>query len=720
MNKAPSSTNPALLLNKHKRSRKQTETAKIYESDIGSLSYITETSNIPTPKAQDLMSKFHKEGVGFFVVEDEPWLFITHIQGIPYFVHHNPDNDDYAGFQSDIVFRGAVTKAHYNRIKNTVIDNYRRFQDGEKLVEHIGESNIEGALAYYEKCSKIKSEEVVQNWLRMDEPVVPLLDIGIEVEAGKELDSTICSRYNAIAYYVGEKYACVAMGHTDYDLETIEAPIEAKQSEVWGDLHVRYANAVPSQANEYIESQRKIASQIEKQGKSESYDPETLNYINLDRSNLDNVQLRDITKTLDFLAWVCRRALKRRASDLHIEPTNESNKYRARVRIDGSLQEIAVFNRDTATEIASKLKGVSELDQVNRRTPQDGKFNIVYEGSKSSCRLSTLPASTGESIAIRFNREQKSLAKIEDLDMPHMIQKQYTSDLKKSYGLFLNTGPTGSGKTQTLNVSLKEVMGEQEKVITIEDPVELALPGATQIQVNNDKGLNFANILRSCLRHDPDIVMVGEIRDQETAEIAVQAANTGHLIFTTLHTNNAVSAIPRLIELGISPLVLTNCLSGIIAQRLAKRVCRNCSSLKPLDGDDLEFFRKVIRVTFPEPKPFSDLLPTEQALFKDSVADRDRLREKASEYLAKTPMVREPEGCGECAQTGYRGRKAIIEYLPMSTSISEMVGKGCSTREIEEAYYNFGYCSLSAYYMESLLDENITFKEACSHWATVV
>ncbi|MDR3527423.1 MAG: type II secretion system ATPase GspE [Rhizomicrobium sp.] len=338
------------------------------------------------------------------------------------------------------------------------------------------------------------------------------------------------------------------------------------------------------------------------------------------------------------------KAVEARASDIHIEPMQ--NELRVRYRIDGVLQNVASPPHQLASAVISRVKIMTKLNIAERRLPQDGRISLAVRGREIDIRVSTTPASHGESIVLRIlDREQVKLD-FAALGFDPETIAQLRSLLTDPHGILLVTGPTGSGKTTTLYAALTELNNVEKKILTIEDPIEYHLGGITQVQVKPTIGLTFAGALRSFLRQDPDIMMVGEIRDLETAQVAVQAALTGHLILSTLHTNDAASALTRLIDMGVEDYLLTSTINGVIAQRLVRTLCPACrEAYRPVAG-----LWERLGIT---PAPTAPLL-----------------------YRAK--------GCPACNQTGFRGRTAIIEILPISDGVREALLKSANASAIQE------------------------------------
>ena len=352
----------------------------------------------------------------------------------------------------------------------------------------------------------------------------------------------------------------------------------------------------------------------------------------------DVAHLRDMASEVPVIRLVNQmlvRALESRASDVHIEPFE--NQLKVRYRIDGILHETESPPRQLKAAVISRLKILAQLNIAERRLPQDGRIKTRLAGKDVDLRIATVPTLYGESVVIRLLERGQIFTELDTLGFPAGPLAHFNEMILKPHGMILVTGPTGSGKTTTLYGALQKINDPGKKIITIEDPVEYQLSGVNQIHVKPQIGLTFANGLRSIVRQDPDVIMVGEIRDAETAEIAVQAALTGHLVFSTLHTNDAAGAISRLLEMNVQDYLLSSSLLGVLAQRLVRRLCPDC--------------RKEV--------PFADV---------EAVTEELHVRESGS-----IRAVWEAAGCQACNGTGYLGRVGIFELLPVTSEICKVI-----------------------------------------------
>lgn len=371
-------------------------------------------------------------------------------------------------------------------------------------------------------------------------------------------------------------------------------------------------------------------------------------------NNLDEAA-EDAT-IIRFVNQVLKDAIELRASDVHLEPFEDE--LRIRYRIDGILQEVPVPAQIKRFQpaIVARVKILSHLNIAEKRLPQDGRIKVRIEDAEVDIRVSIIPMLHGEAVVMRLLRQNSKLRGARDLGMGERELACLERVLELPHGIVLVTGPTGSGKTSTLYTALNEINDSERKIITIEDPVEYQLKGVNQIQVSEKSGLTFAKGLRSILRHDPDVVLIGEIRDQETAQIAVQASLTGHLVFSTLHTNDAAGALTRLVDMGVEPYLVASSLEAVLAQRLVRLLCPHC---KQVD-------------TTPESRVYRAKLG---------------IKPEAKVYRAV--------GCRECRQTGYHGRRAIFEWMDSSSEIRALILKNGSTDSIRDSARRAGMKTLA-------------------------
>lgn len=401
--------------------------------------------------------------------------------------------------------------------------------------------------------------------------------------------------------------------------------------------------------------------------------------ISTDEVDIDDaVPMEDLLDTSDeapiirFVNGLVTQAYRQRASDIHIEPFETS--VVVRYRVDGILYEVQRPPLRALPNIISRVKIMANLDIAEKRLPQDGRFSVRIAGRQADVRVSTLPTAFGERVVLRLLDKSAELLTLEDIGIDPEALPQIHKMIHKSHGIFLVTGPTGAGKTTTLYSALTEINSQAQNIITVEDPIEYQLPGVGQIQVNAKIDLTFAQGLRSILRQDPDVIMVGEIRDGETAKIAVQAALTGHLVFSTLHTNDSAGALARLVEMGVEPFLAASALVGVLAQRLVRTICPHC------------------RISYqPEQKLLEEL------------AEGAKLPEGATFYRGR--------GCSHCLQAGYLGRTGLYELLEVTDPIRRLVTENVDAATIRQQALKLGMRPLRQAGLAKVLAGQTTVEE---------
>lgn len=377
----------------------------------------------------------------------------------------------------------------------------------------------------------------------------------------------------------------------------------------------------------------------------------------------DVAHLRELAEEgpiIELVNTMLSQAVTRRASDIHVEPGEYD--FAVRLRVDGVMQELSHLPLDKFDATVCRIKILSQLDIAERRLPQDGRMTARVNGEVFDVRISVLPGALGESVVLRLLRQDRKPYHLEDLGVMPDHAALFRQWIKMPNGIVLVTGPTGSGKTTTLYTALDIGNDGLNKIITVEDPVEYRLNGITQIQVNADIGFTFAAALRSILRHDPDVILIGEIRDQETAAIAVQSALTGHLVFSTLHTNSAAGAVARMVDMGIEPFLLGASLKGVMAQRLVRCLCEYCAQPTEIDQET-------------------------HRILLNGVA-------KWSDALGIKSKLRRPVGCQHCNQTGFSGRVAIYELIEVNASLQHQILTHASEADIVQLLRDSGVRSL--------------------------
>jgi type IV pilus assembly protein PilB len=484
---------------------------------------------------------------------------------------------------------------------------------------------------------KFISEDELVPYLaeQLEIPYVDLNTIIIHPEIVNVVPETIARKYKLVPVFKVKNSVTVAMvDPLDFSaLDALKRNVKFEVKTVMG---------VPSSINSIIQKYYGVTSSIEtalkefdisalmKEIKEKGETPEAINKL---------VKEAPVVKLVDL---IIQDAVRRGASDIHIEP--EEERVSSRLRVDGILHESAHLPKILQEALVSRIKILAELDIAQKRVPQDGKIRVKTEGKDIDLRVSTYPGPFGEDVVMRVLDKTTAMVTLDKLGFSANNLKSFDSIIEAPNGIILVTGPTGSGKSTTLYSALIKINTPEIKIITIEDPIEYQMQGVRQSQINPKAGFTFANGLRAILRHDPDVIMVGEIRDLETAEISVQAALTGHLVFSTLHTNDAPSAATRLIDMGIEPFLIASSVLGVMAQRLIRTICPKCKE--------------------------SYAPPVE-------VLDEFKLSHDTKFYRGK--------GCNDCLNTGYSGRTMISEIMLMSNPIRELILKRASSAHLTEA-----------------------------------
>lgn len=513
---------------------------------------------------------------------------------------------------------------------------------GDLLVEKklVSEVQLQSALAEQKKSGRKLGRVLIENGYIEEEAMlqalsdlhdIPYIDLStFELNPGvvRLLPETEARRYRALVLKESLDGLLVGMGDpTDifsYDnlVKILGQPVQpalVKEDELLRAVDRMY------QDNDRLQS---LASEVGRDLSDSAFD---LNRLIAVSSQSDAPVVR-------LIQTVFEGAVKANASDIHIEP--DEDVLRIRRRVDGVLHEQIVDDKNITSAMVSRLKLMADADISERRLPQDGRFSVNVSDRKIDVRLSTIPTQNGESVVMRLLDHGNAIRQLDQLGMPEELIASFRKIIHKPHGLVLVTGPTGSGKTTTLYSALNELNIPQRKIITIEDPVEYRLPRINQIQVNSKIGLDFARVLRTSLRLDPDIILLGEIRDHETGEIALRASLTGHLVLSTLHTNDAISSAIRLLDMGLEGYLVASSVQAILAQRLIRRVCSNCSTTARLD-------------------------PSESAWLQGQTGESRH-----------DIGFRHGTGCNQCNQTGYRGRIGIYELVVMDNELAEALRCG--------------------------------------------
>jgi len=479
----------------------------------------------------------------------------------------------------------------------------------------------------------------------------------------KEIDIKLFSR---VPYKQLIKYNAIPVEENDFNVVVVfEDPLDMEAQDVMQRLFpkkpIKIAISRPKQIHQHLqameinESVKGLIDDIRRDlSQQEAYDD-------------GNEESPAVLKLIDI---ILKSAIFAGASDIHIEASEKNCSVRERV--DGMLRQSFTFDKDIFNPLASRMKLLSNLDIAEKRKPQDGRFSHTVNSKEYDFRVSTLPTIYGESIVLRILDKTKAMIRLEDAGMSKFCYDRFKSAIQVPYGIVLVTGPTGSGKTTTLYGALNAIKDVKDKIITVEDPVEYQMSGLQQVQVKPEVGLSFASALKSILRQDPDKIMIGEIRDQETLRIAIQAALTGHLVLSTLHTNDSISAVTRILDMGIEEYLVSGALVAIQAQRLVRKICPYCK----------------VETALPE-----------------SVLKGVR------EYLPDNPTFYKGAGCKECGHSGYKGREMISEVLTISETLSRMIARNASKEELTKQAMEEGFISMFEDGVQKALEGKTTIDE---------
>ena len=523
------------------------------------------------------------------------------------------------GIGTILVDRGLITAEQLDE----AIDEQKR--TGERL-DHV-----------LVRLGHVAPEEVLEAIGRQfDMPIVDLAEIQVDEEVLQTLPAKLVF-----------KQQCVPVRRTATTLQVATCdPFELSafdELRLLTGLGVELVLAEERDLRRFIRTHYGVAGDTLDELSSDTIlDPESGASIEVDGEELDQDEEASVIKLVNDLLL---EAIRERATDIHIEPYDD--RLVIRYRIDGVLSEAGVpptVNR-FRNAIVSRLKIMSGLNISEKRLSQDGRIGLRHKGTEYDLRVSIIPMISGEGVVLRVLDNAAAHLGLEQLGMPETVIERWDGLITRPHGILLVTGPTGSGKSTTLYASLNRIVSDAVKAITVEDPVEYHVEGVNQIQVDTKTGMTFAAGLRAILRHDPDIIMIGEIRDQETAEAAVQASLTGHLVFSSLHTNDAASATTRLLDMGIEPYLVSSSVEGILAQRLVRRICDNCGHERTCEESEV-----------PE-----------------------------GLWMPDSGKVREAPGCRECRHTGYKGRIGVFELLKLTDPIRELVMKRADANRIRDA-----------------------------------
>jgi type IV pilus assembly protein PilB len=558
------------------------------------------------------------------------------------------------------------------------------------LLALIREQNLIDDLQYEEVAAEIKRSggsaiQVLQDFgiMKLDDILhVMATTLGTEVISLKDRDISQ-ELLQLVPAKVAQMYGCLPVGLSGSTLQVALVdpldPARADEIHFAAKRDVQVVVAAPAEIQKGIE-------RLYGQEESESFS-EILKEIGSDKDiSREAMEAVDDAKAAEALAnevpivkfvnLVLQQAVLDRASDIHFEPFEDL--FRIRYRVDGALYEMTPPPKHLALAVTSRIKVMSNLNISERRLPQDGRINLNLSGRQVDLRVSTLPTAFGESVVLRVLDRSSVNLEIESLGFPKYVYDFVTEVIQRPNGIFIVTGPTGCGKTTTLYSCMRRVNTIDSKLLTAEDPVEFDIDGIMQVAINEAAGMTFGKALRSFLRQDPDIIMVGEMRDLETAQISIQASLTGHLVLSTLHTNDAPGAVTRLVDMGVEPFLISSTLMAVLAQRLVRTICKNCRT------------------------PFE---PTEQQLSLLGLSPHD-LGDKVFHY---------GRGCSACNDTGYKGRKGIYELLIISDPIRTLINERAPTVVMRQKAVELGMVTLRDDGLRSIFDGDTTIEEVVKY-----
>ena len=548
----------------------------------------------------------------------------------------------YKNLKDVLLEKGLIDQKKYEEI------NLRQLKTGES------EEEVIKALRLVSDIDFIKTKAL---FLRV--PYVDLETIGFSPEALTLVQESVAQKYKIVPYNLDTKNKVLSITMVNpLDLETIEF-LEKKTN-----LKINVGISLEKQILSYIKEkyirEKNITSEVTRALDERKVDEEKLIKLADDKVAVEAPVAKIVSTILEY-------AIKSRASDVHIEPQEDT--VRIRYRIDGILQEKYLLPRNVHEAVVSRIKILSNLKIDEKRVPQDGRFFFSADGSDVDLRISTLPTTYGEKVVMRLLKKSQKVPTLQDLGLRGLAYKNLMNAIQRPHGIIIVCGPTGSGKTTTLYSVLDIVATSRVNVVTIEDPVEYQMKGVNQVQVNVQAGLTFASALRSFLRQDPNVIMVGEIRDQETADLAVNAALTGHLVFSTLHTNDASGVPPRLLDMGVEPFLLTSSLNCIVGQRVLRKVCKDCVGEMEIPADKLNELKTTLG-------------PIYEMILDKWKKDNKPLK------------VMKPVGCEKCNSSGYYGRVAIYEVMPISEKIAKLIVSKASAGDIQKLAMEEGMLSM--------------------------
>ncbi|MBN1459143.1 MAG: Flp pilus assembly complex ATPase component TadA [Armatimonadetes bacterium] len=505
-------------------------------------------------------------------------------------------------------------------------------------------------------------------------PFVDLTDRKIEPEVLKAIPHHLLQRWKAVPIDRNGPRLVVAMVNP-LDVYAIDQMRLVAGADI--ESVIASAEDISAALGESMSAREELAGALQDMGDEFGTDPSEIQVEERESDDEDVSidQLREMMEDAPVVRLanlIIHQALRDKASDIHIQP--EATRLRVRYRIDGVMHDAMTVPKKAQAPLISRIKVMADLDIAEKRAPQDGRISLKVAGSEYDFRVSSNPGVNGEKVVMRILDKKGVQVRLDQLGIPNVMMDDFDGLINRSYGIITVTGPTGSGKSTTLYSVLNQLNSPEQNILTIEDPVEYQLPGLTQTQVNVRAGVTFASALRTFLRQDPDIILVGEIRDPETALIATEAALTGHLVFSTLHTNDAPTAVARLIEMGIEPFLVASSVIGVLAQRLVRVICPEC---KEAYTPPVEAFRRL----------------------------------NLSMDLESVTFYR-GRGCERCRQTGYKGRIGVFELMLVSNHLRELILRKAPTHELRQAALESGMVTLRQDAMQKILEGITTMEEA--------
>lgn len=537
-----------------------------------------------------------------------------------------------------------------NKITRTQLNEVLEMQKVKK--KKLGQLIVDEGI-----LSEIEIIEVLKEQLGID--MVTLSAIDIDTRAVSLVSETLCKKYDIFPFYVEDTLIKVAVSDplNIFAIDDVEINTGRRVK-----AYIATSDEIRNATDRYY-SGRSVENAINEINKTVAVT--SIKADDIDK--MDDVKNAPTVKLVDSLL---KNAVEQRASDIHIEPYEKF--IRVRFRVDGVLNEISTLSIDVLSGIVTRIKILADLNIAERRVPQDGRIVTNINNKNVDMRVSILPLITGEKVVIRILDRSNYKVGRERLGMSKEDLGKLDDIISAPHGIILVTGPTGSGKSTTLYTVLSELNDNEKNIVTVEDPVEYSLEGINQINVNSKVGLTFASGLRSILRQDPDIVMIGEMRDSETAEIGIRAAITGHLVLSTLHTNDAPSSVMRLVDMGVEPFMVATALKGVIAQRLVRRICPHCKEAIPADVAE----RRLLGVSE---------------------------NEEAVHYKGK--------GCAACNHTGYAGRMGVYEIMNIDRDLKDLILKTSNSDEVKDLAIKKGMKTLAMSAKELVLSGQTTIEE---------